>query len=63
MKALEDIVLLDLTHMLSGPYGAMLLTDLGAQTIKVEPRAGAKGPEHCRPKIQRTPSTEWAHTF
>ena len=37
MKALEDIVLLDLTHMLSGPYGAMLLTDLGAHTIKVEP--------------------------
>lgn len=29
--------MLDLTHMLSGPYGAMLLTDLGARTIKVEP--------------------------
>ena len=37
MPALSDIVVLDLTHMLSGPYGAMLLSDLGARTIKVEP--------------------------
>ncbi|MEN9769805.1 MAG: hypothetical protein RLZZ180_1435, partial [Pseudomonadota bacterium] len=26
--ALEHITVLDLTHMLSGPYGTMLLTDL-----------------------------------
>ena len=37
MKALSDVVMLDLTHMLSGPFAAMLLADLGAQTIKVEP--------------------------
>lgn len=36
-KALSDVVVLDLTHMLSGPYGAMILADLGARTIKVEP--------------------------
>ncbi len=35
--ALEHITILDLTHMLSGPYGTMLLADLGARTIKVEP--------------------------
>jgi len=35
--ALEHITILDLTHMLSGPYATMLLTDLGARTIKVEP--------------------------
>ncbi len=29
--------MLDLTHMLAGPFGAMLLADLGATTIKVEP--------------------------
>ncbi len=40
MHPLEHIVILDLTHMLSGPYGAMLLTDLGARTIKVEPPGG-----------------------
>jgi len=37
MKLLDGITILDLTHMLSGPYGTMLLTDLGARTIKVEP--------------------------
>ena len=42
MKALSDIVMLDLTHMLSGPFAAMLLADLGAQTIKVEPPGGGE---------------------
>ena len=37
MKAISDQVDIDLTHMLSGPIGAMLLADLGARTIKVEP--------------------------
>jgi len=39
-KPLEGLRLLDLTHMLSGPYGGMLLADLGAETIKVEPLRG-----------------------
>ena len=39
-KALKGIRVLDLTHMLSGPYGAMILADLGAETIKVEPLKG-----------------------
>ena len=37
MDALSDLVVIDLTHMLSGPFGGMLLADLGARTIKVEP--------------------------
>jgi len=39
-KPLKNIRILDLTHMLSGPYGAMILADLGAETIKVEPLQG-----------------------
>ncbi|TXS92034.1 CoA transferase [Parahaliea maris] len=39
-KTLEGVRILDLTHMLSGPYGGMILADLGAETIKVEPLHG-----------------------
>ncbi|MCL1479632.1 MAG: CoA transferase [Marinobacter sp.] len=39
-KPLEGVRILDLTHMLSGPYAGMLLADMGADTIKVEPLKG-----------------------
>ena len=39
-KPISSVRILDLTHMLSGPYASMILADLGAETIKVEPLKG-----------------------
>ncbi len=56
MRALDAVTVLDLTHMLSGPYAGMLLADMGATVIKVEPPGKGEGtrrlletvPEHSR---------------
>ena len=40
MGPLEGVRIIDLTSMVSGPMGAMMLADQGAEVIKIEPIAG-----------------------
>jgi crotonobetainyl-CoA:carnitine CoA-transferase CaiB-like acyl-CoA transferase len=42
-KPLSNIKVLDLTHMLSGPYGSMILADMGCNVIKIEPPLKGEG--------------------
>ncbi len=41
--ALSDIRVLDLTHLLTGPFATKLMADYGADVIKVEPPGGEPG--------------------
>ena len=40
MQALEGVVVVDFGQYLAGPFGPMILGDLGAEVIKVEPVTG-----------------------
>src|SRR5205814_5093377 len=37
MKPLQDLFVIDLSRILSGPICTMLLADMGAEVVKVEP--------------------------
>ncbi|MBI3300619.1 MAG: CoA transferase [Deltaproteobacteria bacterium] len=58
-KALDDVRVLDLTHIYNGPYATLMLGFFGAEVIKVEPpRRG----ENAR-KIFKVPGTEESYPF
>ena len=40
---LEGVRILDLSRMLSGPYGSMIMADMGAEVIKIEDPRGGDG--------------------
>jgi len=40
MSALDDLVVLDLSHALAGPFASTMLGDYGAEVIKIEPLDG-----------------------
>jgi formyl-CoA transferase/CoA:oxalate CoA-transferase len=39
-RALGDLVVLDLSHALAGPFASTMLGDYGAEVIKIEPLDG-----------------------
>ena len=59
-RALEDIVVLDLTKVLAGPYCGSILADFGATVIKVEPPIKGDDGRHYGP-YQNGESLYYAH--
>ncbi|MFY1711191.1 CaiB/BaiF CoA transferase family protein [Tritonibacter mobilis] len=56
---LDGLIILDLTHVLAGPYASMTLADLGARVIKVE-RPGSGDDTRAFPPFKDTESAYFA---
>ena len=56
---LDGLIILDLTHVLAGPYASMTLADLGARVIKVE-RPGSGDDTRAFPPFKDSESAYFA---
>ena len=57
-SALSDLKVLDLTHLIAGPYCTKLLADFGAETIKVEKPGDGDPARKCAPFFHDDPDPE-----
>lgn len=61
--ALDDLVVLDLTHYIAGPFCTKLLADYGATVIKIERPDGGDPARRLPPFFQDDPSLEKSGVF
>lgn len=59
---LEDYTVLDLTWLLPGPYGTMLLADMGAEVIKIEEPTRGDYARWLEPEVEPTDSGALFHS-
>src|SRR3954447_13853161 len=61
MRPLEGVRVVELAHVAAGPFAGMLLADLGADVVKVEPPTGDQ--MRAWPPIAEADGERFSHNF